>query len=65
MSNKKVKIKNTDLQGDNWQTINKGKPIYYKEVKHWIVYEFDDYVMISRNKEMTSVYCVKKHLTHH
>jgi len=63
--NKKVKIKNSELKGDNWQTINRGKPIYYDDIKHYIFYEFDDFVMISRNKEMTSVYCVKKHLTHH
>lgn len=60
---KKIEIKNTELQGETWQTINRGKPIYYKDVKHWIVYEFDDNILISRNEDLTAVFCVKKKLT--
>lgn len=62
---KKIEIKNTESQGETWQTINRGKPIYYKDVKHWIVYEFDDNILISRNEDLTAVFCVKKNLTHH
>ena len=62
---KKIEIKNTESQGETWQTINKGKPIFYKDVKHWIVYEFDDNILISRNENLTGVFCVKKTTTHH
>jgi len=62
---KKIEIKNTELQGETWQTINRGKPIYYKDIKHWIVYEFDDNILISRNEDLTAVFCVKKNLTNH
>jgi hypothetical protein len=56
----KIQMKNTDSQGETWQTINKGKPIFYKDVKHWIVYEFDDNIIISKNKDFSKAYCVKK-----
>ena len=62
MSNKK--IKNSKKQENNWQTINKGKPIYYKELEHWIVYEFDDKILIARNEDLTGVCCVPKSQVH-
>ena len=62
MSNKK--IKNSKKQENNWQTINKGKPIYYKELEHWIVYEFDDKILIARNEDLTGVFCVSKSQVH-
>lgn len=62
---KKIAIKNTATQGETWQTINRGKPIFYKDIKHWIVYEFDDNILISRNEDLTQVFCVKKNLTNH
>jgi hypothetical protein len=58
MSNKK--IKNSKKQENNWQTINKGKPIYYKEVQHWIVYEFEDMMLIATNEDLTGVFSVSK-----
>jgi len=67
MGSKKQKnqIKNTESKGETWQTINKGKPIFYKDVKHWIVYEFDENMLIARNEDLTGVFCVKKTSTHH
>ena len=67
MGSKKQKnqIKNTESQGETWLTINKGKPIFYKDVKHWIVYEFDENMLIARNEDLTGVFCVKKTSTHH
>jgi len=62
MSNKK--IKNSKKQENNWQTINKGKPIYYKEVQHWIVYEFDENMLIAKNEDLTGVFCVPKSQVH-
>ena len=61
----KIQIKNTETQGETWQTINKGKPIFYKDVKDWIVYEFDENMLIARNEDLTGVFCVKKTSTHH
>jgi hypothetical protein len=55
------KIKN-DVQSDktNSNNINKGLPIYYKNKLHFIVYEFDDNIIISKNEDLSKAYCVKK-----
>jgi len=39
---------------------NKGKPIYYKDEKHYIVYEFDNNVLISKNKDLNKIFSVRK-----
>jgi hypothetical protein len=51
-----------DVQSDktNSNNINKGKPIYYKNEHHYIVYEFDDNIIISKNEDLSKAYCVKK-----
>jgi hypothetical protein len=41
-------------------TINKGKPIYYKKMLHYIVYEFGENILISTNKDLSKAFCVKK-----
>ena len=64
MKDKKVKIQSNESNGESWQTINKGKPIFYKEVKHWIVYEFNDKILIARNEDLTEVFCVSKSQVH-
>jgi hypothetical protein len=55
------KIKN-DVQSDktNSNNINKGLPIYYKNKLHFIVYEFDDNIIISKNEDLSKAFCVKK-----
>ena len=55
------KIKN-DVQNDktNSNNINKGLPIYYKNKLHYIVYEFDDNIIISINEDLSKAFCVKK-----
>jgi hypothetical protein len=56
-----MKIKkdlNTDKVDIN--TINRGKPIYFKNEHHFIVYEFDDNIIISKNADFSKSYCVKK-----
>jgi hypothetical protein len=54
-------IKN-DVQNDktNSNNVNKGLPIYYKNILHYIVYEFDDNIIISKNKDLSKAFCVKK-----
>lgn len=54
-----------DNQNDskNSNNINKGKPIYLGKVLHYIVYEFEDNVLVSKNKDLSKVYCVKKSKT--
>jgi hypothetical protein len=51
-----------DVQSDktNSNNINKGLPIYYKNKLHFIVYEFDDNIIISKNEDLTKAFCVKK-----
>jgi hypothetical protein len=39
---------------------NKGKPIYYRDEKHFIVYEMNDSMLISKNKDLSKIFCVKK-----
>jgi hypothetical protein len=41
-------------------TINKGNPIYYKKMLHYIVYEFGDNILISANKDLSKAFCLKK-----
>ena len=51
-----------DVKSDktNSNNINKGKPIYYKNKPHFIVYEFDDNIIISLNEDLSKAFCVKK-----
>ncbi len=44
----------------NANNINRGKPIYYNDILHYIVYEFDDNMLISATKDLNKVFCVKK-----
>jgi len=57
------KIKNY-LEHDrtNSNNVNKGQPIYYKNTLNYIVYEFDNNIIISANKDLSKAYCVKKSL---
>jgi YHS domain-containing protein len=41
-------------------SINRGKTIYFKNEHHYIVYEFDDNIIISKNADLSKSYCVKK-----
>jgi hypothetical protein len=51
-----------DLQDDktNSNNVNRGQPIYYKNILHYIVYEFDDNIIISKEMDLSKSYCVKK-----
>jgi hypothetical protein len=51
-----------ELESDrtNSNNVNKGQPIYFKNELHYIVYEFDDNIIISKNKDFSKAYCVKK-----
>ncbi len=53
-------INETQSDKTNSNNINKGQPIYYKNELHYIVYEFDDNIIISRSKDLSKAYCVKK-----
>lgn len=57
---KKPQINNSESAKLTWQNINRGKPIYYKDVKHFIVYEFDDKMLISKNEDLIKSFCVNK-----
>ena len=61
-SNKKIFNLNQSKE-INANNINKGKPIYYENILHYIVYEFDDNMLISLNEDLSKVFCVKKSKT--
>ena len=44
----------------NANNINRGKVIYLKNVLHYIVHEFNDNIIISKNEDLSQAYCVKK-----
>lgn len=60
MSKPRKIIGNTESDKTNSNNVNKGQPIYYKNELHYIVYEFDDNIIISLNKDLSKAYCVKK-----
>ena len=41
---------NQNSDKTNSNNINKGQPIYFKKELHYIVYEFYDNIIISKNK---------------
>jgi hypothetical protein len=53
-------IKSDKINSDN---INRGQPIYYKNELHYIVHEFDENIIISKNKDFTKCYSVRKSKT--
>lgn len=56
-----MEIKNNNQEDKiTANNINKGKPIYYKKMLHYIVYEFGDNILISANKDLSKVFCLKK-----
>lgn len=59
----KIKIKNEQIDGTNSNNVNRGQIIYYKDELHYIVYEFNDLVIISKDKDLIKAYCVKKSKT--
>jgi hypothetical protein len=59
----KIKIKNEQIDGTNSDNVNRGQIIYYKDELHYIVYEFNDLVIISKDKDLIKAYCVKKSKT--
>jgi len=57
----KIKTDNNyDNEKSNSNNINRGQPIYYKNELHYIVYEFDDNIIISKNKDLIKSFNVKK-----
>jgi|LakMenEpi03Aug12_release.lakeMendotaPanAssembly.Ray.scaffolds.fasta_scaffold00928_42 hypothetical protein len=45
---------------DNWQTINRGKPIYYKNIEHFISFEMENHFIISMSKDLSKCFSVLK-----
>jgi hypothetical protein len=60
MDMKKPQINKSESVKLTWQNINRGKPIYYKGVKHYIVYEFDDKMLIAKEEDLIKAFCVNK-----
>lgn len=53
-------VQESQVNTTNGNNVNKGKPIYLKNILHYIVYEFEDNVIISKNEDLSKAYCVKK-----
>jgi hypothetical protein len=53
-------IKDNTIDSINSNNINRGKPIYFKNIIHYIVYEFEGNIIISENKDLSKAYCVSK-----
>ena len=58
-STKKIIDKNQNNQ-INASNVNRGNPIYFKNVLHYIVYEFENNIIISKNEDLSKAYCVTK-----
>lgn len=39
---------------------NKGKPIYYKNEKHFIAFEMQNHYLISASKDLSKMFCLGK-----
>jgi hypothetical protein len=46
--------------GSNSNNVNRNQPVYYKNELHYILSEFDDKIIISKNKDLTKAFCVRK-----
>jgi hypothetical protein len=58
-STKKI-AKDSQDNTTNANNINRGNPIYYDNILHYIVYEFEDKMIVSKNEDLTKAYCVRK-----
>jgi hypothetical protein len=53
-------IDNNQNNQINASNVNRGNPIYFKNVLHYIVYEFQNNIIISKNEDLSKAYCVTK-----
>jgi len=53
-------INDSQYDTPNANNINRGNPIYLKNILHYIVYEFGDNIIISKNEDLSKAYCVRK-----
>jgi hypothetical protein len=57
---KKSVINHVKSDGTNSNNINRGKPIYYTNELHYIVYEFESKIIISKENDLSKAFCVEK-----
>lgn len=55
---KEFPIRNNEPSKVTREVINRGKECWYKDKKHYLVYETDTFKLISKNKDLTGVFCV-------
>lgn len=61
MTKSKIKIIDSNQNNPiNANNVNRGNPIYLKNVLHYIVYEFENNIIISKNEDLSKAYCVRK-----
>jgi hypothetical protein len=51
-------IFNNDPAKITIETINRGKECWYKDKRHYLVYEADNFKLISKNKDLSKVFSV-------
>tara|TARA_R110002153_G_scaffold242766_1_gene398014 strand:+ start:737 stop:952 length:216 start_codon:yes stop_codon:yes gene_type:complete len=55
----KIPIKNMRTSIVTIETVNRGKECWYKNKKHFLCYETNDFKLISKRKDLKEVFCVK------
>jgi hypothetical protein len=48
----------TTLNSVTKESVNKGKECWYKDEKHFLVYEADTFKLISKDENLTKIFCV-------
>ena len=51
-------IRNSESIQPTIETINRGKECWYKDKKHYLVYESDNFKIISKNQDLSKAFSV-------
>lgn len=51
-------IRNSESTQPTIETINRGKECWYKDEKHYLVYEADNFKIISKNQDLSKAFSV-------
>ena len=53
-----IPIRNNETPKITKETINRGKECWYKDKRHFLVYEADTFKLISKNEDLSKVFSV-------
>jgi hypothetical protein len=57
-----IPLISTERKSPTIETINRGKSCFYKNEKHFILYEAKDFKLISKKSNLTKAFCVNSKL---